>query len=31
MPLAAYTSAEPTRDAVDALRGPTLLEFGAPW
>jgi hypothetical protein len=22
---------EPTRDAVDRLRGPVLLEFGAEW
>ena len=22
---------EPSRDAVDALPGPTLLEFGSPW
>jgi len=25
------SSAEPTRDAVDALEGPTLLEFGTSW
>jgi len=24
-------SGEPTRDAVDALAGPTLLEFGTSW
>ena len=26
-----YTSAEPTRAEIDALPGPVLLEFGAPW
>ena len=26
-----YESGEPKRDAVDALPGLTLLEFGAPW
>jgi thioredoxin 1 len=26
-----YAPAEPRRDAVDALPGLTLLEFGAPW
>jgi thioredoxin 1 len=25
------SSGEPTRDAIDALAGPTLLEFGSPW
>lgn len=25
------TSGEPSRDAIDALRGPTLLEFGSSW
>jgi thioredoxin 1 len=25
------SSDEPTRDAVDALKGPTLLEFGTSW
>jgi len=25
------SSREPTRDASDALAGPTLLEFGSPW
>jgi thioredoxin 1 len=25
------SSAEPTRAAIDALRGPTLLEFGTSW
>ena len=25
------SSAEPTRDAIDALSGATLLEFGSPW
>jgi thioredoxin 1 len=27
----AYAAAEPMRSEVDALRGTTLLEFGAPW
>ncbi|MGY4514919.1 thioredoxin family protein [Lysobacter sp. HA18] len=27
----AYVAQEPTRDAVDAMRGDVLLEFGAPW
>lgn len=26
-----YAASEPTRNEVDALAGPTLLEFGAPW
>lgn len=26
-----YEATEPTRDAVDQLAGPTVLEFGAPW
>jgi thioredoxin 1 len=26
-----YAEKEPTREEVDALRGPTLLEFGSPW
>ena len=26
-----YTTTEPTRAEVDALAGPTLIEFGAPW
>src|SRR5688572_13951098 len=26
-----YAAKEPRRAEVDALRGPTLLEFGAPW
>jgi thioredoxin 1 len=26
-----YAPVEPTRAEVDALRGPALLEFGAPW
>lgn len=26
-----YAETEPARDAVDALGGPTLLEFGASW
>jgi thioredoxin 1 len=32
MPMTAdYAAAEPSRAEVDALEGPTLLEFGAPW
>lgn len=27
----AHSRAEPARAEVDALRGPALLEFGAPW
>src|SRR5215208_2743917 len=26
-----YSSTEPTRAAIDALKGPTVLEFGTPW
>lgn len=26
-----YEAVEPTRDAVDQLPGPTLIEFGSPW
>jgi len=26
-----YAPAEPSRDAIDALGGTTVLEFGAPW
>jgi len=26
-----YAGAEPTREAVDALAGPVVIEFGAPW
>jgi thioredoxin 1 len=26
-----YASAEPSREEVDRLEGPTLLEFGSPW
>lgn len=26
-----YADTEPARAAIDALSGPTLLEFGAPW
>lgn len=26
-----WSEEEPTRDEVDALKGPALLEFGAPW
>jgi len=28
---AAYAEVEPSRAQVDALHGPTLLEFGSPW
>ena len=28
---AAYAEVEPTRAEVNALDGPTLLEFGSPW
>lgn len=27
----AYVAQEPTREAVDAMAGDVLLEFGAPW
>jgi thioredoxin 1 len=27
----AYASTEPTRTEVEALPGPTVIEFGAPW
>lgn len=27
----AYLEKEPTRENIDALAGPTLLEFGTPW
>ena len=26
-----YADKEPRRDEVDALQGPTLIEFGSPW
>jgi len=26
-----YATVEPKREEVDALQGPTLLEFGSPW
>jgi len=26
-----YAAVEPRREEVDALQGPTLLEFGSPW
>jgi thioredoxin 1 len=26
-----YATVEPRREEVDALQGPTLLEFGSPW
>jgi thioredoxin 1 len=29
--IAEYPQEEPTREAVDAMAGPTLLEFGSPW
>jgi thioredoxin 1 len=28
---ASYADQEPRREEVDALQGPTLLEFGSPW
>lgn len=28
---AQYSGKEPTREQVDGLAGPTLLEFGSPW
>ena len=28
---ATHLAAEPTRAAIDAMRGPSLLEFGTPW
>ena len=32
MPMnASYADVEPTRAEVDALEGPTLIEFGSPW
>jgi len=32
MPMTAdYAEKEPPRDEIDALRGPTVLEFGSPW
>jgi thioredoxin 1 len=32
MPFTAhYAAAEPSRDELDALAGPLLLEFGTPW
>ena len=27
----AWAAQEPAREAVDAMRGPVLLEFGTPW
>ncbi|MDQ5849751.1 MAG: thioredoxin family protein [Pseudomonadota bacterium] len=27
----AYAEIEPKRTAIDALEGPTLIEFGSPW
>lgn len=30
-PEAPYEPKEPTREEVDRLAGPTLLEFGSPW
>jgi thioredoxin 1 len=26
-----YAASEPAREEIDALKGPTLLEFGSPW
>ena len=26
-----YAATEPTREEIDALQGPALLEFGSPW
>ena len=26
-----YANTEPTREAVDAMVGPTVVEFGSPW
>ena len=26
-----YTTAEPAREEIDRLAGPTVIEFGAPW
>ena len=26
-----FATTEPSRDEIDALRGPTILEFGTPW
>ena len=26
-----YANTEPTREAVDAMAGPTVVEFGSPW
>lgn len=26
-----YSAAEPSRETVDSLAGPTLIEFGTPW
>lgn len=26
-----YAASEPGRDEIDALQGPTLVEFGSPW
>ena len=26
-----YANAEPTREAVDAMAGPSVVEFGSPW
>lgn len=31
MPSNAYAETEPTRAELDALKGPAVLEFGAPW
>ena len=26
-----YATAEPAREEIDCLKGPTVIEFGAPW
>jgi hypothetical protein len=31
MRLTNYDSAEPSRDEVNRMPGPVVLEFGAPW
>jgi thioredoxin 1 len=29
--MTSYVDAEPSRSEVDAMKGPTMIEFGAPW